>query len=283
MSSGAGPTALRRQLGGRLRELRAAAGLTAQATAERIDVSLSTISRIETADTRPKGPVLAALLALYQVDDDVRRELTELHRASGKPGWWHPYRGDLPPWFHRLLDLEDTAREIATYEPQLVPGLLQTEAYASAVLAADPDTTPESVNRRAEARLRRQKLLDGPNPPRLWVILEESVLLRPAGNPTVMAEQFRHLLAVAARPRVNLQVVPLSAGVHPALGAGFTMLTFNVDQPPLVYVEETEGANYLERPPIVRRFASRLDHLRAVALSPQASHDRIHQLGRENP
>ncbi len=275
MSSGAGPTAQRRQLGQRLRELRTTAGLTVETVAAELDVSLSTVSRMETGHTRPKTLTLTALLARYGVDEKTRGDLTELHRACGQPGWWHAYRGDVPTWFHRLLDYEETAETITTYEPQLIPGLLQTDSYATAVLAADPQTTPETVNRRAEVRLRRQQLLDRDPAPRLWAVIEEPVLLRPAGDPPVMRDQLDHLLAVAARPGITIQVVPLTAGVHPALGAGFTMLDFAAGQPPLVYVEDAEGANYLERPTSVRRFHNRLDHLRAVALSPVESRHLI--------
>ncbi len=277
-----GPTALRRQLGRRLRELRTAADLTVQTIADTLDVSVSTISRIETAETRPKTPVLVGLLAHYQVDDATRAELLALHRESGKPGWWHPYRGDLPSWFPRLLDLEETATAITTYEPQLVPGLLQTDAYATAVLAADPDTTPDAVARRTEVRLRRQQLLDRDNPPGLWVILEEPVLLRPAGSHATTRDQLRHLATLAERPRVTIQIVPLAAGVHPALGSSsFTLLQFAADHPPLVYIEESEGAAYLERPSPVRQYQTRLDHLRAVALSPRDSLDLIRRLSKD--
>lgn len=279
-----GPTALRRELGRRLRELRIAAGLIVGDVAGALEISASTISRIETAETRPKTPVLVGLLGHYQVDDATRDALMALHRESGKPGWWHLYRGDLPPWFPRLLDLEETATAITTYEPQLVPGLLQTDAYATAVLTAGPDTTPDAVARRTEVRLRRQDVLNRDDPPGLWVIVEEPVLLRPVGSPATLREQLRHLAALADRPRITIQVVPLSAGVHPALGSSaFTLLQFAAEQPPLVYVEESEGAAYHERPGSVRHFQTRLDHLRAVALPPRDSRELISRLGKDQP
>lgn len=251
-SSDDGPTAARVQVGAHLRKLREERGLTRAQAAAPIRASESKISRIELGRVGFKERDLLDLLTLYGVTDEAERAaLVGRVRESNAPAWWFPYADVAPPWFHRYLGLEPTAALIRTFELQFVPGLLQTEDYARAVVRlGHPDAKPAEVEKRVRLRLERQQVLNRPEPPRLWAVVDEAALRRAVGGPAVMRDQLEALIAAVTKMRnVRLQVLPLASGGHAANGGSFTILRFpHHDMPDVVYSEQLTSALYLERP-----------------------------------
>jgi transcriptional regulator with XRE-family HTH domain len=254
---GGGPTIRRILLGSQLRRLRESRGISRETAGYHIRASESKISRLELGRVGFKERDVADLLSLYGVDDDAERApLLELAREANQPGWWHSYSDVLPNWFQPFLGLEEAAALIRTYEVQFVPGLLQTEDYARAVIAQGHDgVSSELVERRLCARMSRQKVLEREHPPRLWVVVDEAALRRPIGGPKVMRAQLEHLVAAAARPNLTLQVMPFAFGGHAAEGGAFSILRFpEPDLPDVVYLEQLGGAVYLDKREDVDRY-----------------------------
>ena len=214
-----GPTVLRMILGRQLQALREKAGLSYEQAAEAIYSSPWTIRRMERAEGGLKPLTVKSLLMAYGVTDAGEIDtFLSLSREASSPGWWHSYDDVLPPWFRVAVGLEESASLIRAYEPQVVPGLLQTEGYIRAITAASfPGATKEETERRVALRLARQQLLTRPSPPEYWVVLDETVLRRPVGGQQVMRAQLAHLIEAAGRPNVTVQVIPFAAGWHPAL------------------------------------------------------------------
>jgi transcriptional regulator with XRE-family HTH domain len=225
---GGGPTVLRILLGAQLRRLREGKGVTLGEAGDVIRASHSKMSRLETGRVGFKDRDIADLLTFYGVTDEEEREtLRVLARRANAPGWWHDYSDVLPPWLEPYVGLEEVASQIRAYQVQFVPGLLQTEDYARAVTllrhASDP---AKEIDQRVGLRMARQDVLGRPDPPNLWVVLDEAVLQRGLGTPDVMRAQLRHLLEMAERPNVTIQVIPFQAGGHAAAGGAFTILRF---------------------------------------------------------
>lgn len=265
-----GPTVLRMILGAQLRRLREARGITREAAADVIRGSASKISRLELGRVGAKERDVADLLALYGVPDgDERRALLALAGDSNAPGWWHQYGDLLPEWFEPYIGLEEAASVIRAYELQFVPGLLQTRDYAAAVVRlGHPFATPHEVEQRVEVRMRRQRLLDLDDPPALSVVVDETALRRPIGGAAVMRAQLRHLLRVAALPRVSLRTVPFEVGGHPAAGGPFTILRFAEPAlPDIVYLEQLTSALYFDKPRDVAGYTAVMDRLCRLASS----------------
>jgi transcriptional regulator with XRE-family HTH domain len=265
------PTVLRMVLGRQLQALREKAGLSYQQAADAIYSSEWTIRRIEAGKGALKPLNIKSLLVTYGVTDV--REIDAflgLARDASKPGWWHSYSDVLPDWFKVAVGLEESASLIRTYQPQVVPGLLQTEAYARAITAASfPSEKEEDTERRVALRLARQDLLRRPAPPEYWVILEETVLRRPIGGPEVMRDQIEHLIETAARPNITIQVLPFAAGWHPALYGMFNIFRFPDDAiPDVVYVEGLTGAYYLNKPEETSTYTEALDRMAVQAATP---------------
>src|SRR6185312_13920248 len=158
---------------------------------------------------------------------------------ANAPSWWHSYGDVLSSWFQNYLDLEQAAELIRTYEVQFVPGLLQTDAYARAVIMLGHGTAPSvQIDRRAELRMARKQLLDRAEPPRLWAVIDEAVLHRPIGGPAVLRAQIESLIEVAELGNVRLQVIPFRSGGHAAAGGAFSILRFPQQEvPDVVYIE----------------------------------------------
>jgi hypothetical protein len=198
-------------------------------------------------------------------------------REARRRGWWTRYTDVLGSGTY--IGLEAEASAIHSYESQFVPGLLQTEDYARAVISGGqvrPD--PEAAERRVAARMARQELFTRPEPPEIWAVLDESVILRPVGGPAVMAAQLRHLIEVSTRPNavVTVQVLPLAAGAHPGMSGPFVILSFqNSKDPPMVHLETATDGLYLEEPPDIERYTLRFSHLVARALGPNESRAMI--------
>ena len=266
-----GPTVRRLQLGARLRSLRLAQGVTRDQAGYEIRASESKISRMELGRVSFKERDVADLLKLYGVDDQGERDrLLTLAREANTPGWWHSYGDVLNTWFQNYLDLEPAAELIRTYEIQFVPGLLQTDAYARAVITLGHGTaTPEEIDRRADLRMARKQMLQRDESPRLWAVLDEAVLRRPIGGKAVLREQIESLLVACEHPNVRLQVIPFESGGHAAAGGAFTILRFpHPDMPDVVYLEHLTSGLYLDKPEDVDQYAAAMGRLTIEAEPP---------------
>jgi transcriptional regulator with XRE-family HTH domain len=263
-----------------LRRLRDGAGLTIDQVAEKLDVSPSTISRIETAHVRVRPRDLRDLLDMYEVTGAQRDELLQIARERHHQAWWHEFKG-LPK--HAFAGFEADASSIAQYSVQLIPGLLQTEAYARAILdAIHLDARRGDNEKSLQLRLDRQALLTREQAPQYWVILDEAALRRVIGGRGVMKAQLERLIDVAALPNVTLQVLPFAAGEHAAMDGEFTILHYpDTEDPDVVYIENTAGDLYLEDPKVTRRYNWIFDHLRAAALDRVGSVKRMTELHNE--
>lgn len=270
---GGGPTVRRILLGSQLRRLREDKGITREDAGYHIRASESKISRLELGRVGFKERDVADLLTLYDVTgEDERAPLLELAREANKPGWWHNFSDILPNWFQPYIGLEEAAKMIRTYEVQFVPGLLQTEEYARAVITQGSRGTPsEVVERRVSVRMNRQKLLTKPGAPKLWVVIDEAALRRPIGGPKVMRGQLEHLIVLSEYPNLTLQVMPFRFGAHAAEGGAFSILRFpEADLPDVVYLEQLTGAVYVDKREEVDRYMEAMDRL-AVDSTPPAT------------
>ncbi|WP_328476691.1 helix-turn-helix domain-containing protein [Actinoplanes sp. NBC_00393] len=259
-----GATVRRLQLGAHLRALRRAAGLTRDQAGYHIRGSESKISRMELGRVSFKERDVTDLLKLYGVDDPAEhtRVLT-MTREANAPSWWQAYGDVLENWFQNYLDLEQAAELIRTYEVQFVPGLLQTDAYARAVIRLGHDNaSPGEIDRRAKLRMARKQVLEGPDAPRLWAVLDEAVLRRPIGGRAVLREQIESLIAACDSPNVRLQVMPFESGGHAAAGGAFSILRFpHQELPDVVYIEHLTSGLYLEKREEVDHYAAAIGRL----------------------
>ena len=276
-----GPTALRIALGIQLRQLRQAGHITTAEAAEVIRATQSKISRLERGRTTAKQRDVADLLSLYGVTDPAEREeLLELARQTSAPGWWQQYSDVLPRWFESYIGLETAASVIRSYELQFVPGLLQTEEYARAVISiSNAHASAEEIAHRVSLRMRRQDLLTRPGAPEMWAVLDEAALRRSPGGPEVMRAQLEHLLRVTELPNVTLQIVLFDTGPHAAAGGPFTILRFpEPDLPDVVYLEQLNSAVYLDQPDDVTGYQTIMDQLCVQAETSTASRAMIRAL-----
>ncbi|MDA3647705.1 helix-turn-helix domain-containing protein [Saccharopolyspora indica] len=264
-ATSSGPTARRLVLGSQLRRLREASGISREDAGYAIRGSGSKISRLELGRVGFKERDVVDLLTLYGISDDAEREsFLDLVRRSNEPGWWHRYNDLMPGWFQDYVGLEESASRIQTYEIQFVPGLLQTEGYARAVATQGrPEFTEDELDRRVRLRMQRQKLFSQPKAPRVWAVLDESVLHRPIGGREVLREQIEFLLEATSLASVTLQILPFELGRSGAEGA-FTILRFaEPELPDIVYLEHLCGALYLDKPDEVEVY-SKVSHRLAV-------------------
>jgi len=265
-----GPTALRIVLGNQLRQLREASGITTGAAGHAIRASHAKISRMELGRVGFKERDVADLLTLYGITDEQERDaFLTLARRANVPGWWHHYSDILPSWFEMYLGLEQASAVIRTYEPQLVPGLLQTQDGARAVIQlGNPGVCAADIERRVALRMKRQKVLTQPEAPNLWAVVDEAALWRLDGR-SAMRVQIEHLIEMAELPNVTLQVIPFYSGAHAAVGGPFTILRFSEpDLPDLVYLEQLTSALYLDKSEDVQHYLVVMDRLCVQAKSP---------------
>jgi hypothetical protein len=203
------------------------------------------------------------LLTLYGVtDSEERAALLNLAREANTPGWWHAYSDILPTWLEPYVGLEAAASVIRTYQIQLVPGLLQTEEYARALIRQGSAASEEDIARRGELRFSRQEILRRPDAPQLWVVVDEGALRRPVGSATIVREQLKYLIEVTDHPAVTLQILPFQAGAHSAMGGPFTILRFaEPDLADVVYIEQLTSALYLDKPVEVDSYLEVMEQL----------------------
>jgi transcriptional regulator with XRE-family HTH domain len=276
------PTVLRILLGAQLRRLREAKRLSLEEAGNVIRASHSKISRLETGRVGFKDRDVVDLLTFYGVTDEKQRQdLRELAVRANSPGWWHDYADVLPNWFEEYVGLEEAASQIRAYEVQFVPGLLQTEDYARAVIMLGY-SNPKEINRRVKLRIARQAVLSRPNPPSLWVVLDEALLRRPIGGPAAMRAQLKHLIEMSQRPNVTVQVIPFKAGGHAAAGGPFSLLRFaEFDMPDVVFLEQLHTAQYLDKPDLVDGYLAVMEQLCIGALTPAATVKTLRSMVRE--
>ena len=277
----AAPTVGQVVLGRRLHELREAAGLSREEAARILRVAPATVRRMETAEVSLKIPYVQMLLTAYGVPEHEADTFVALAEDANRPGWWQRYHDVLPEWFSLYVSLEGAARIIRSYEPHFVPGLLQTEAYARDVMMNGTlaQKGPEAVERHVSLRMERQRLLERPDPPHLWVIMDETVLRRPVGDTSeVMRDQVDKLLEFAERDRVTLQIAEFASGPHPGTYAPFSLFRFaEPELPDMVTTEYLSGALYLDSREEVAAHLEVLDHMSTAA----ASAERTKKLLRE--
>jgi transcriptional regulator with XRE-family HTH domain len=278
---GLSPVVQRRRLRTELRKARQDAGQTQEQVAVAMDWSLSKVIRIEAGSVGISTNDLKALLRHYKIVDPTRTaELIALGRAARERSWWSMYRDAAPSGLLQLIGYETAAVIRRNFEPLLVPGLLQTEEYARAVIRALEERLPaERVDTLVEIRMRRQELLDRTDPPLLFFILDEAVVRRLVGGKSVMRRQIRRLIETADRPNVTIEVVPFSAGVHPGIKGSFVVLEFpDAGDDDVLYLESPRG-DLISRdvPEEVLAYREVFEQLRKVSLGPQ---DSITYLGK---
>lgn len=258
-----GPTLRRRRLGAELRRCREGAGMTQEQVSRRFEWHSAKVNRIETARVSVTPRDVRDLLNLYGVTDEGYREsLLSLARASREKAWWAEYREVVRP--DSFIAMESEASTMCNWEPDVVPGLLQTEAYMRALFSVHVQPDPE---RAVTLRLTRQRRLSGDRPLELSAIIDESVIHRSIGGREVMAGQLRHLLEVAELPSVTLRILPYTAGEHPFIGTSIAILEFR-DAPELnvVYVEGFDRQRYIKEPAEVERCRADFDRLSGACL-----------------
>ncbi|MFC6084400.1 helix-turn-helix domain-containing protein [Sphaerisporangium aureirubrum] len=273
MASRTSPTVRRRRLAAELRRLRQASGRTREEVAEWVGCAPATVTKIENGSATARPADVSLLLELYDVTGAPRDELMTLAREARRRGWWHQYADTFHPGFEVYVGLEEEAARIRSYQAEVVGGLLQTEAYARALFAAELPAVPEdAVARQVAVRLKRQERLTAGDPPRTCAVLNEAALWREVGGRATMREQLRHLVKVSGIAGTTVQVLPFAAGSHPGMHGAFTVLGFPEDgDADVVYVEYRQGSLYLEKQADKEAYVRLFDHLRARALGPEES------------
>ncbi|MEH6379534.1 helix-turn-helix transcriptional regulator [Streptomyces sp. KLMMK] len=282
MASSVNPTVRRRRLGQELRKLRELKGMTAEEVAERLLVSQSKISRLENGRRSISQRDVRDLCGVYGVEDHrIVDSLMQMAKESRQQGWWHAF-GDIP--YSVYIGLETDAASLRVYEASLVPGLLQTPNYASAVTEGSwPEATGADIERRVQVRMRRQeRITEAENPLRLWAVIDESALRRIVGSREIMAEQMRQLVQFSMEPHITVQVLPYDVGAHPGMYGKFSILEFNDPQDAsTVYLEGITSDLYLEKPNDVQTYSVMYEHLRMQALNADHSRQFIDRVAEE--
>ncbi|MEU7582267.1 helix-turn-helix transcriptional regulator [Streptomyces sp. NPDC041068] len=282
MASNVNPTVRRRRLGQELRRLRELKGMTAEEVAERLLVSQSKISRLENGRRSISQRDVRDLCGVYEVEDHrIVDSLMQMAKDSRQQGWWHSF-GDIP--YSVYIGLETDAASLRVYDPQVVPGLLQTRAYAEALITgALPETTPTDIEKRVQVRMRRQDRISAPDVPlRLWTVLDESALRRVVGSRHLMRDQLEHLVEQSQLPHVTVQVIPFEMGAHPGLNGQYAILEFpDAADSSVVYIEGVTSDLYLEKANDVQQYSVMYEHLRAQALNVEQSRQLIADIAKE--
>ncbi|MEU0280200.1 helix-turn-helix domain-containing protein [Streptomyces sp. NPDC088147] len=282
MASNVNPTVRRRRLGQELRRLRELKGMTAEEVAERLLVSQSKISRLENGRRSISQRDVRDLCGVYEVEDQrIVDSLMQMAKDSRQQGWWHAF-GDIP--YSVYIGLETDAASLRVYEPQVVPGLLQTRPYAEALInGALPESPVLDVEKRVGVRLRRQDRINTPDDPlRLWAVVDEAALRRRVGDRQLMREQLEHLVEQSQLPHVTVQVLPFDMGAHPGITGHYAILEFpDASDSSVVYIEGVTSDLYLEKANDVQRYSVMYEHLRAQALNADQTRQFIADIAKE--
>jgi transcriptional regulator with XRE-family HTH domain len=282
VASNVNPTVRRRRLGQELRRLRELKGMTAEEVAERLLVSQSKISRLENGRRSISQRDVRDLCGVYEVEDHrIVDSLMQMAKDSRQQGWWHSF-GDIP--YSVYIGLETDAASLRVYDPQVVPGLLQTKQYAEALIAgALPETASTEIEKRVQVRMRRQERISTEeNPLRLWTVLDEAALRRVVGNRSLMRDQLEQLVEQSQLPHVTVQVIPFDMGAHPGLNGQYAILEFpDAADSSVVYIEGVTSDLYLEKANDVQKYSVMYEHLRAQALNVEQSRQFIADIAKE--
>jgi transcriptional regulator with XRE-family HTH domain len=278
------PTAVRRELGQRLRALRQRTELTVAQAADQVGISPSKVTKIELAQLAvTRDDVLKMLAAYGEADPEQQALLLSMVRDGNRKEWWEGHRA-LRPKFASYLGLESVATTLQAYDTHLVHGLLQTPDYARALIrAVRPDLLEHEIDQLVQLRIRRQEILTREDPPplTLWSVMDEAVLRRQVGGRQTMHAQLQRLITAAAQPAVNLLVMPDALGAHPGLNGPMAILQFETGTRPVVYVEAQAGNLYMEKDDDLRRCQQTMNHILAAAPGPEPSLALIRQVAKE--
>jgi transcriptional regulator with XRE-family HTH domain len=278
-----GPTIARWQLGHQLKALREAAKITQLQIADVLGCSESKVYKIEAGDVGINRGDLLVMLNRYGVpeEDPSASTALDLQKQGKQRGWWSKY-GTLPINYAMYVGLEGAATEVKNFELSVVPGLLQTRGYATAVIAAAWPENQAEVERRVELRMARQACLTEDPPLNFWAVMDEAVLHRRTGGDEVIHEQLAHLVTLSKRPNITIQVLPFTEGHHPGTTGSFSILEFPEGvHSPVAYVVSQAGDVYLEREDDMRRVTLTYTHLQTAALSASKSRDLIAAIASE--
>ncbi len=275
---------LRRRLRTELLAARLGKDLTQQRVAEAMDWSMSKMNRIEKAKTGISTNDLRELLRLYEITDEERTEqLLDLAREARQSPWWRSYSDVTPSAeFLELMDYESASSAISQFETMFVPGILQTEDYASAVLRAFYDEksadekSAERVSRLVDLRTKRRSLLTRENAPDFSFVLDESVIRRPVASPAIMSKQLQYLVGVMELSNVTIHVAPFSTGLYPGMNGAFEHVHFE-DTPDddIVFLEGTDGDVISDKPEKVNTYLEAFRQITGASLNPSDSADRL--------
>ncbi|MFD0153593.1 helix-turn-helix domain-containing protein [Streptomyces sp. NPDC127132] len=283
MASNVNPTVRRRRLGQELRKLREAKNMTAEQVAERLLVSQSKISRLENGRRSISQRDVRDLCGVYEVEDErMVDSLMQMAKDSRQQGWWHAF-GDIP--YSVYIGLETDAESLRMYESQIIPGLLQTPAYAEAVISgAMPESTPTDIDKRVTVRTRRQeRIRDDERPLRLWAVIDEGALHRIVGSRQLMVQQLEHLIEQSHLPHVTVQVIPFEMGAHPGISGQYSILEFpDTSDSSVVYIEGVTSDLYLEKAQDVGKYSVMYEHLRAQALNVDQTREFIAKMAKKH-
>ncbi|MGH3550388.1 MAG: helix-turn-helix domain-containing protein [Pseudonocardiaceae bacterium] len=282
MAGGSGPTVRARRLRRELKRLRNNAGLNVDDAGRQAGMSGPTISRIESGKRGMTVDEVEKLLDTYQVPVPQQREYLEMAERAADRGWWQAYGSALTDATQTQIALEEDATTITNFEPVVVPGLLQTAAYARAVISTvGLDVTPRQVEAMVAARMARQAILTRPDPPQLITVLDEGVLHREVGGRAVMARQLRQLIeAATSQPNVTVQVIPFTAGAHAAVEGSFAVIEFGME-PGAVLLEGKTADLFLEEPDEIATYQDIASRLQQSALEADDTVALIEQMLRE--
>ncbi|MFF0473256.1 helix-turn-helix transcriptional regulator [Streptomyces sp. NPDC004284] len=283
------PTVGQVVLGKRLQDLRERAGMKREEAAKILRVAPATVRRMETAEVALKIPYVQLLLKEYGIPDSEAEGFVALAEEANLPGWWQRFHDVLPGWFSMYVSLEGAASLIRAYEPQFIPGLLQTEAYARAILRSgavgggSDAGRDEDTERHVALRMERQSLLTRDDAPKFWVIMDETVFRRPVGDgPEVMRDQLDRLLEASELPNVTLQIAEFASGHHPGTYGPFVLFRFAMPElPDMVYSEYLTGAVYLDARPEVASHLEVMDRMAAQAATAQRTKEILRDLRKE--
>ncbi|MFE9765679.1 helix-turn-helix domain-containing protein [Streptomyces sp. NPDC005808] len=280
----AGPTVPRMVLGARLRRLREERNISRETAGEAIRASQSKISRLEWGRHGFKMRDVADLLTLYGVTGEAERAtLLALAEQSNTAGWWQPYSDVVPAWMQAYLGAEQAASLIRCFEPQVVPGLLQTSDYArAAVRLTHPSASVEEIERRVTLRMKRQQVLHRQRGPQLWAVIDEAALRRPVGGIATMRAQLLHLMEICQLPRVTVQIMSFLAGGHAAVRGPVTIVRLPGDQlPDMVYLEQLASALYPDKPAEIEYYWDVMNRVVVEAESPDATRTILRRILQE--
>jgi transcriptional regulator with XRE-family HTH domain len=283
VASNVNPTVRRRRLGQELRKLREAKNMTAEQVAERLLVSQSKISRLENGRRSISQRDVRDLCGVYEVEDErMVDSLMQMAKDSRQQGWWHAF-GDIP--YSVYIGLETDAESLRMYESQIIPGLLQTPAYAEAVISgAMPESAPADIEKRVTVRTRRQdRIRDEERPLRLWAVIDEGALHRIVGSRQLMVDQLEHLIEQSHLPHVTVQVIPFEMGAHPGISGQYSILEFpDTSDSSVVYIEGVTSDLYLEKAQDVGKYSVMYEHLRAQALNVDQTREFISKMAKKH-